>query len=84
VIGAAVSAWPAVALVGSYELLMMVIRSSQAPADNSSEGACNADALQEQAVELFAEHPDGLFAGIRERFLIRVSILPGSGCLHGF
>src|SRR6201996_6039963 len=30
-VGAAVSAWPAVALVGSYELLMMVIRGSQAP-----------------------------------------------------
>jgi hypothetical protein len=29
-IGAAVAAWPAVALVGSYELLMMVIRGSQA------------------------------------------------------
>ena len=28
-IGAAVAAWPAIALVGSYELLMMVIRSSQ-------------------------------------------------------
>jgi Protein of unknown function (DUF2637) len=27
-VGAAVAAWPAVALVGSYELLMMVIRSS--------------------------------------------------------
>jgi hypothetical protein len=31
-IGAAVAAWPAVALVGSYELLMMVIRGVQAPA----------------------------------------------------
>ena len=29
-VGAAVAAWPAVALVGSYELLMTVIRSSQA------------------------------------------------------
>src|SRR6201987_873996 len=29
--GAVVAAWPAVALVGSYELLMMVIRGSQAP-----------------------------------------------------
>ena len=29
-VGAAVAAWPAVALVGSYELLMMVIRGSQA------------------------------------------------------
>jgi hypothetical protein len=27
-VGAAVAAWPAVALVGSYELLMMVIRGS--------------------------------------------------------
>ena len=31
-IGAAVAAWPAVALVRSYELLMMVIRISQVPA----------------------------------------------------
>jgi hypothetical protein len=30
-IGAGVAAWPAVALVGSYELLMMIIRSSQVP-----------------------------------------------------
>src|ERR1700727_1146282 len=33
--GAAVAAWPAVALVGSYELLMMIIRSSQGPADGA-------------------------------------------------
>jgi hypothetical protein len=32
-IGAAVGAWPAVALVGSYELLMMIIRGAQASAD---------------------------------------------------
>src|ERR1700733_5659573 len=38
-IGAAVAAWPAVGLVGSYELLMMVI----------------ADPLQDQAAEVFAE-----------------------------
>ena len=53
--GAAVAAWPAVALVGSYELLMMVIRSSQAPADGTSETEHNADPLREQAAELFAE-----------------------------
>jgi hypothetical protein len=35
-VGAAVAAWPAVALVGSYELLMMVIRSSQAAADSAT------------------------------------------------
>jgi hypothetical protein len=30
-IGAAVGAWPALALVGSYELLMMIIRGAQSP-----------------------------------------------------
>jgi hypothetical protein len=30
-VGAAVGAWPAVALVGSYELLMMIIRGAQSP-----------------------------------------------------
>ena len=34
--GAAVAAWPAVALVGSYELLMMVIRSSQVPVKDTT------------------------------------------------
>jgi hypothetical protein len=32
-IGAAIAAWPAVALVGSYELLMMIIRDAQVSAD---------------------------------------------------
>jgi hypothetical protein len=54
-IGAAVAAWPAVALVGSYELLMMVIRSSQVPAGGSLETDHDADPLQEQVAELFAE-----------------------------
>jgi hypothetical protein len=52
--GAAVAAWPAVALVGSYELLMMVIRGSQVPAEATSEAGRGADPLQEQAAELFA------------------------------
>jgi hypothetical protein len=52
--GATVAAWPAVALVGSYELLMMVIRSSQVPADGSSRTERDVDPLREQAVELFA------------------------------
>src|SRR5690242_11818685 len=30
-LGAAVGAWPALALVGSYELLMMIIRGTQSP-----------------------------------------------------
>jgi hypothetical protein len=54
-IGAAVASWPAVALVGSYELLMMVIRGSQASADHTPESDPLADPLQEQAAELFAE-----------------------------
>jgi hypothetical protein len=53
--GAAVAAWPAVALVGSYELLMMVIRSSQVPADGTPGTGQDADPLQERAAELFAE-----------------------------
>jgi hypothetical protein len=52
--GAAVAAWPAVALVGSYELLMMVIRSSQVPADGAPGNQHDADPLQERAAELFA------------------------------
>src|SRR5580658_8523856 len=52
--GAAVGAWPAVALVGSYEFLMMVIRNSQVPADGTSETDHNMDPLQEQATLAFA------------------------------
>jgi hypothetical protein len=54
-IGAAVGAWPAVALVGSYELLMMVIRSSQVSAEGLQASGADADPLQEQAIEVFAE-----------------------------
>jgi hypothetical protein len=53
-IGAALAAWPAVALVGLYELLMMVIRSSQVPAPDKPDSGHEADPLREQA-ELFAE-----------------------------
>ena len=53
-VGAAVAAWPAVALVGSYELLMMVIRGSQALPDGAPGKAEARDPLQEQAVEVFA------------------------------
>ncbi len=35
--GAAVAAWPAVALAGSYELLMMIIRSAAAPPEQSAQ-----------------------------------------------
>jgi hypothetical protein len=53
-IGAAVAAWPAVALVGSYELLMMVIRGSQVVPDGMPGKAEARDPLQEQAAEVFA------------------------------
>jgi hypothetical protein len=52
--GAAVAAWPAVALVGSYELLMMVIRTSQVRADGTPGTEHDADPLLERATELFA------------------------------
>jgi hypothetical protein len=52
--GAAVAAWPAVALVGTYELLMMVIRSSQVQADAALNSGHGADPLREKAAELFA------------------------------
>jgi hypothetical protein len=58
-IGAAVGAWPTVALVGSYELLMMVVRGTQQAAGDVSLGTDQAGAgvpavLQAQAVEEFA------------------------------
>ncbi|HEX6520549.1 MAG TPA: DUF2637 domain-containing protein [Streptosporangiaceae bacterium] len=58
-IGAAVAAWPAVALVGSYELLMVIIRSTQVAAgaaavSGASDGAAGDGLLQAQAAEAFA------------------------------
>jgi hypothetical protein len=57
--GAAVAAWPAVALVGSYELLMVITRSAQVPAGVAVvSGACDGGPgdglLQAQAAEAFA------------------------------
>jgi hypothetical protein len=52
--GQAVAAWPAIVLVASYELLMIVIRSSQAPADVAPWTKCEAAPLQERPAELFA------------------------------
>ena len=53
--GAVVAAWPAVALVGSYELLMTVIRSSQTVPNGASGSAGIPDPLQVQAAEVFAD-----------------------------
>jgi hypothetical protein len=59
-VGAAVEAWPAVALVGSYELLMMIIRAVQpeppkatAPASPSA-AVPHADPLHARAAREFA------------------------------
>jgi hypothetical protein len=55
-IGAAVAAWPAVALVGSYELLMMFIRTAQVMAHTAATGGIpDADPMQVQAAQLFAD-----------------------------
>jgi hypothetical protein len=55
IIGALVAAWPAVALVGSYELLM-IIRGAQVPAVPRclDDGASVIDPLGEQAAVVFA------------------------------
>jgi hypothetical protein len=61
-VGAAVAAWPALALVGSYELLMMIIRG--APSPGASAGPAEAgpapwpepDPLYARAAEEFAAH----------------------------
>jgi Protein of unknown function (DUF2637) len=54
--GAVVAAWPAVALVGSYELLMVIIRGVQVPADVTAGAGLpgrppDADPLRVQADE---------------------------------
>jgi hypothetical protein len=55
-IGAAVAAWPAVALVGSYELLMMIIRGAQAePRGTVVPPVADADPLQAEAAQAFAD-----------------------------
>jgi hypothetical protein len=54
-VGTAVAAWPAVALVGSSELLMMVIRSSQAVPHGAIGSAGLPDSLWKQAAEVFAD-----------------------------
>jgi len=59
-LGAAVAAWPAVALAGSYELFMAVIRGARQPGDRVSEagrvpGAVSgADPLRVRAAEVSA------------------------------
>lgn len=63
-VGAVVAAWPAVALVGSYELLMWVVRTGRGPALGAGEGEREPGdeymdpelaELQVQAAEEFAE-----------------------------
>jgi hypothetical protein len=60
-IGSAVAAWPAVALVGSYELLMMIIQGAQSelaqvPAvANTSNAVPRIDPLHARAAEEFAD-----------------------------
>jgi len=53
--GAAVAAWPAVALVGPYELLMVIVRSAQTPVSPTAcLGAPDGDPLDAQAAGAFA------------------------------
>jgi hypothetical protein len=56
IIGAAVAAWPAVALVGSYELLMVIIRSAQVTeaTPGARDDGSAVDPLGERAAAMFA------------------------------
>ena len=58
-IGAAVAAWPAVALVGSYELLMVIIRGAQCREVPGTagipDGVPDADPLQVRAARVFGD-----------------------------
>ena len=55
-VGAAVAAWPTVALVGSYELPMMIIRSAQVLEDAPIMlRVHDVDPLQVQAAQVFAD-----------------------------
>jgi uncharacterized protein DUF2637 len=72
-IGAAVAAWPAVALVGSYELLMMVIRGTQQPASylrpgTETEPAAAPADVRPEAEQEPAGVPDPLVLQAAEEF----------------
>jgi Protein of unknown function (DUF2637) len=56
IFGAAVAAWPALALVGSYELLMVIIRGAHIPlvTPSAHDNAPITDPLGERAAVLFA------------------------------
>jgi hypothetical protein len=60
-VGSAVAAWPAVALVGSYELLMLIIRGAHSePAEvptvaDASDVVSRIDPLHARAIEEFAD-----------------------------
>jgi hypothetical protein len=59
-VGTAVAAWPAIALVGSYELFMTIIRGARQPGDRGSgaghvpDAVSGTDPLRVQAAEVFA------------------------------
>jgi uncharacterized protein DUF2637 len=72
-VGAGVAAWPAVALVGSYELLMMVVRGIQQPASYLRPGTETEPAAAPTDVRLEAEQepagvPDPLVLQAAEEF----------------
>jgi Protein of unknown function (DUF2637) len=77
--GAAVAAWPAVALVGSYELLMVIVRSTQTPVSPTAcLGAPDGDPLDAQAAGAFAaEVAAGRLPSVRAATGAAGSCLPG-------
>jgi len=83
--GPVVAVWPAIALVGSYELLMVIIRSGQAPvsaaAGPGAPGASVGDPLRAQAAEEFVgEVAAGRVPSVR---VIRARLMSGSHARSG-
>lgn len=68
-------AWPAVALVGWYEFLMMVTRNSQVPAHGTLETEHDADPLREEASPWFPEA-----GGRRGTSAYQIAACPAKSC----
>jgi hypothetical protein len=87
--GGAMAAWPAAALAGSYEVLMMIIRSAQTPANSASGTGLT---VRHWTLILCRRMPRGCLSTISRRAVSRrcarsatnfIWASPGrSGCAH--
>lgn len=76
------AAWPALALACSYELLMMVSRSPQVPADVTSETGHDADILEAEGDGKTGLHPGSRAPSMFSRSVSEPEISPGGRRQH--